>query len=420
VVPGNDVERATRLLRMIRRWISERRAAGGLAHHSGDQGAPQIAIVLDGYEVFSSEFDTVEHGAWVDAVPRMAAEGRAMGVHFLIGAVTRRGCPGSLYNALESRIILRQSDPDEYASFGLRPPQRGRGDLPPGRGHLETGHEVQIAVLSDREPPQDALATIVASLPRQGHRRAPTVGSLPGLVPYEALPASLPGGTFVVGLGDDELQPVGFRMEDGPALVVGPPGSGRSTLLRVLARSIARASPSIPIHLLSAGRSALAAREPVFGRAATGIDACVSYLRAEAWNDVLRSEPTLVMLVDDADELADDITAANLATHLRRRPPPGIWFVAAMQTLAVRDTYADWLSVLRRTGHGIVLDADPDADADILNARLPRAGIARRVPGRGFLIRRGTAQLLQVADPNSSVSPSDDGRSVSGVRPSPS
>jgi S-DNA-T family DNA segregation ATPase FtsK/SpoIIIE len=71
--------------------------------------------------------------------------------------------------------------------------------------------------------------------------------------------------------------------------------------------------------------------------------------------------------------------------------------VAAVDTTGARGVGLGWVRELRKEGHGVLLQPDLAADGDILSARLPRRVAVELRPGRGFLVTRGTAQLVQVA-----------------------
>ena len=71
--------------------------------------------------------------------------------------------------------------------------------------------------------------------------------------------------------------------------------------------------------------------------------------------------------------------------------------IAAVETGSARGIGNGWIRELRREGHGLLLQPDLAADGDLLATRLPRRVPAPLTPGRGFLVVRGSAELIHVA-----------------------
>jgi S-DNA-T family DNA segregation ATPase FtsK/SpoIIIE len=55
------------------------------------------------------------------------------------------------------------------------------------------------------------------------------------------------------------------------------------------------------------------------------------------------------------------------------------------------------LAELRKEKQGLLLQPDVDVDGDVFGVRLPRRTGRRFPAGRGFLVRRGAIELVQVA-----------------------
>ena len=85
--------------------------------------------------------------------------------------------------------------------------------------------------------------------------------------------------TLVLGVADDDLQPVGIEPE-GVLLVSGPPASGRSTAVEMLARSSAAALPSSERYYFGNAKSSIGSLGLWHG-AATTIDAAAALARAK-------------------------------------------------------------------------------------------------------------------------------------------
>ena len=88
-----------------------------------------------------------------------------------------------------------------------------------------------------------AVQALAAAAPAPDPARAPTaIGSLPAVVSAAGLPVSAEESHNRVALrfalGDLGLAPVGFALHDGEhALVLGPPGSGRTSALAAIGAS---------------------------------------------------------------------------------------------------------------------------------------------------------------------------------------
>jgi len=408
IIQGDDMERAVRLLRLIRREIELRKATlsqAGLsfaaAARSDDPAfaLPRIVVVLDGYEGFTTAFERVAFGEWSDALPRMVVDGRAVGIHFLVSAARRFAVPSPVVGTLERRLVLRQAEPDDYLQLGLRVNPRQIPELPPGRGFTETTTLIQCAVVGGaQESEQTAGIKEVAARAREKFAAAdvPTIGRLPTSVSIASLPARLESGAFAIGVGDSALAPVGMRMEDGHVLIAGPGRSGRTTALVSLADSIRRGGEKWPIHFLAPRDAPKSVAPQAFDQLHVGIDACAEYLQNREWEAAADGSGNVVLMIDDCDELIDQFDAPALVQAARRRPP-GLWIVVAMEADAARSAYREGLKVLRRHRHGLLLSPDIDVDGELLGARLPRFSTVPGSVGRGYLVRREELELVQVA-----------------------
>ncbi|HEX2381270.1 MAG TPA: FtsK/SpoIIIE domain-containing protein [Acidimicrobiales bacterium] len=71
--------------------------------------------------------------------------------------------------------------------------------------------------------------------------------------------------------------------------------------------------------------------------------------------------------------------------------------VAAARTDDVRGSYGHWLREVRKSRTGLLLQPDLSSDGDLLGVQLPRRSSTPFRPGRGFLVERGEARLVQIA-----------------------
>lgn len=257
--------------------------------------------------------------------------------------------------------VVRRAQAPLAAGFPDRPGS-GAGRARPGTGRDQDGAVAQLAVTDDAVP-LPAPPPLPAGTPRPAR-----VDPLPRTVAAGDLPdaAREVGGTLLVpvGVSGDELEPAMVRLRAGDAfLVLGRAGTGRSSLLEHIRRSVGR----LPGCLV-----ADAADPPASAAAA-----------AEAGQEVL-------IIADDADRLPparlqqlSALLAAGARVALSAAPGPGLPArVPPAAAVRVRPLGA----LLAGTGP---LEQDlfgfrPDTSPDPL-------------PGRGWLISPSAAVQAQFA-----------------------
>lgn len=413
VIPADDEERVERLLAQLRVTLDRRKALfaargvftlaeldrGGTA-----EGVPRILVLLDGYGGFSDAFFNVRGGELIDAFARLVADGRPLGLHFAITSDRRGAVPNALAAIIPTKVVLRMAEEDEFVALGVSLKTVRGATLPPGRGFVG-GHEVQCAIVGDEpsaEGQVQALDAVGAALrARFGPAAAPEIRLLPLKVARAELPA--PGRPLeaVVGIGNTTLEPVSIDLAERHVLVVGPYRSGRTSALRIMAESLRKSAPSVELHLLSPRRNWLS--EPgLWTSVAVGVEECEAAV--ERLSELVLtgrsggSDEPLVVVLDDGDELADSLAGQSLATIVRRGRDVGVRVVAAVERQVVLSTFSPWLVELRKEKYGLLLEPDLMVDGDILGVQLPRRTNPVFPPGRGFLVDRGTFELVQLAE----------------------
>lgn len=424
VVAGNEIERVERLFAMIGALVEDRQASlgalgaaslaelRGRARDDGGDAPPYVLVLLDGYSGFRSVFEDVDHGELLDRLAELVSQGRAVGIHFVITADRRSGIPNALAGVISDRIVLRMADDDDYAWLGLGPAAKG-AVLPAGRAFLADAREIQIALVGG-EPSGEAQAEAVAALGRRledrgAARSAPPVRLLPDSVSRPELEAPEAGGAGAPGpivpfaLESGRLSVATIDLGATPTfLVAGPDGSGRTTALCTLVDGLREAAPGVDTYLLAPRRQSGLASDPYWTEVARGLDACEDL--AQRLADEVRSraeqpDPApLVVVIDDGDELTEGRTATALEQLVRRSRDAGTVVLAAVQTHVVHRTFGGWLTEIRKAKHGLVLMPDVDIDGEIFGVRLPRKTVRAFPPGRGYLIRRGACDLVQIAE----------------------
>lgn len=268
VVGAAEHERQRRLLRRLRGELGARRGLDPVAR----AGVPRIVVLLDGYGGFASEHADLGGDALREALARVWADGPELGIHTAIAADRLGAVPTALASLAQQRLAFQLADVADYAQFGL--PRRSIPRFNPGRAVVGgSGQVIQVA----RAP--GPLEHGVAQRATTGERAPggpPPIGVLPESVALDALLGAGRGEReplFVpIGIGDETLEPAGFELFEGDhAMIAGPPRSGRTTALLVVAEVIARLYPEIRLTGVATRRSAL--REcPALARVVTAAD----------------------------------------------------------------------------------------------------------------------------------------------------
>jgi len=200
-VDGYDPEALTRALDAMRRELDRRRAAPGRRHRP-------LLFAIDGYEGVRDVLDgrtgtrRAADGEWLDVLRAIIVEGPAVGISPVVTVASPEVLPAAVLHACVHRLELG-----------------GSQHAVPGRGILG-GTVVQVAQARRAQPPSTVLA---------GRRLA----------------AREVGGA--VAIADVTGEPIG-PPSPGAFLVVGPPGSGRSTTLGTVSRAW-RANGRDVVHL---------------------------------------------------------------------------------------------------------------------------------------------------------------------------
>lgn len=409
VVPGEDRERVERTFALIRRMIDERKTAFSAAgvfsvdeflRARPDQPLPRLLVLLDGYAAFVAAFERINYGALVDSVPRLVADGRPLGIHFAITADRRGAIPNALSSAAPTKVVLRMPSEDDYGTLGFDLREARGVKLTPGRGFAESTLELQTAVIStdpSAEAQASAIDALAASLrEREGAAEAPPIGQLAAVVSRADMPRPTAALTAFIGIADSSLAPIAIDLSQRHFLVAGPYHSGRSTALRTIAENLRTGDPDIELHLLAPRRSPLPDLS-LWTTTARGAEECMARLsELQTMVEARRpGEKPLAIFVDDGEELSDTLAGPALEAILRRGRDLEVRIVAAAERAGAR-AFSGWPRELRKDEQGLLLQPD-DGDAGTLNTSLPRRSTIQFPPGRGYLVSRGSVELVQVA-----------------------
>lgn len=395
VISVEDEERVERLFRELQRRIDRRIASRRGQREGSDR--QRTVLLLDDIGSFAHHYDHPGLDSAYEGLQRVLASGRNAGVHVVVTAARRGDLPAALAAHIGQRLALRMATEEDMLSLGLDAKTIRGARLPPGRGFTQDSREFHVAV-----PMQDGkrlpLDEAVARIPGDRSPDVVDIGVLPNHVRREALPSSDGRGRLALGLSDLDLGPATVDLSEMHMIVVGPYRSGRSTALATLAEAARRAHPEAAFHLLTPRRSPLRDLD-FWSTEAAGLDACADaagILLETCDPDLGASGPSFVF-VDDGGDLTDAMSLDRLERLVRAGRDSELRVLAAVETGSARGIGAGWIRELRREGHGLLLQPDLASDGDLLAARLPRRVAAPLTPGRGFLVVRGAAELVQVA-----------------------
>jgi DNA segregation ATPase FtsK/SpoIIIE, S-DNA-T family len=381
VVAASQREAQHRLVRQLVRELERRRDLGP-AHLAEE---PRVVVLVDGLAAFLAEHEGVESVELADSFRRLFSEGPTVRISFVVTGDRLGAVPHRLGAAVGRRLVLRLADVGDYGAVGLR--ARDLPAFPPGRAmDPETKRVVQLAW-------PRPTAEVAAEIDSRWETAAPPLRTLPTAYAAEDLPAGTADGGMLrvpVGIADEDLAPALLELHPGEhAVVAGPPRSGRSGALTLLAHALRRADEElILVGLCRAGT-------PLHG-----LEVLDASGPPDALATVLRAAPAdprpWVVLVDDAPRFEDE---AGLLSDVAAAPRGDLHVIGSARTEELRGDFGQWYRSLRRSRTGLLLQPDLPGDGDLLGVKLPRRVPVPLVAGRGFLVTGGTGQLVQVALP---------------------
>src|SRR5690606_7928594 len=123
VIPGDDVDRVVRLMRMLREELDRRApmfaeaSAATITEYraqGGQPDLPRILVLLDGYPAFRDDFEVGPGRAqWYDVFRDVLTEGRQLGIHVALSADRPGSVATSVRAAVQRNVLLRLAD-DSY------------------------------------------------------------------------------------------------------------------------------------------------------------------------------------------------------------------------------------------------------------------------------------------------------------------
>jgi len=312
VATGDNMEGVTRVLANIALQLERRRAALADATANG-QSAPEftrILLLIDGYENFVQLFESSSGRnlhTWVELANNIIGEGRQYGIDVAFTAGRRGAVRSSLMSSITNRFILRQADDSGYVELGV-PSKLSKGlELAPGQGFNETNKSLRFATVTGAPgapPAEDEQSAMIEFAAALTGAVAPELMTQPLPIEVPSLESPVEKPNLVrIGLADRSLAPVDLDLTFNNVAVIGPPRSGRSTVLCAVAERTAATGREVwavgpassPLKELSClengGFGRLGDILPILEEMATAI---------ESFPNVDR-----ILLFDDADQYDD-------------------------------------------------------------------------------------------------------------------
>ncbi len=412
VIASDELERTTRLISLLSDQVARRTrfiADAGfgtlseLNHSLGtSQRVPRIIVLIDNWQSLASTFEGLRLGMspkrgddWLDDLKQVVIDGRPVGVHLIIAGPSETGIATMLKGALGTTVQLRQSGDAQWGKLATQ-----IAELQPGQG-LRGDTEVQLGVVGG-EPSALAMTEALETLGKQmsrSERSAPRVGVLPAQLAVADLQLKQIESTtlrVLFGASDTMVQPDGFDLANGHAVIAGPRRRGKSTALSSCVRAL-RASYGDRVKIVG-----LLSSEPsdTIDKILDGWACHDNATDAQTMLDQIAATATpSVVVIDDAEGVAPSL-ASQLDLMARSVKPGSPRLIVTCDTATFKSAFnrPAWITETIKSGQGVVLG--PDAgDATLLGASSTwvtvRPGLSFG-PGRGVLVRDGISVVFQV------------------------
>ncbi len=443
-----DEERIRRLFRRLLDSLDERK---NLCNRAGVDGLvrlrelgpqkspPAIVLVITGFAEFRTMFPEE-----MLQLTRLIREGGPYGIHVVLIGDRAGDIPTTITSVVARRLVLCLADVEEYSIvLGMRPKIGRESKFPAGRGwYGRPPLEFQTASPGqekDESMQIAALQQVVDKMAQawKGPRPEP-VEVLPDEISLDrvlSMGAALQRSPLAVpiGLESVRLRPAFVDLiNDGPDFIVaGTSQGGKTTLLFtwVLALAEFNSPQQVQFILVSGRRNSLQPLEGLphvlaFCRTPEGFcrEGTLVRLRAELerrealLNDTPAGSsgwPHIVVIFDDYNEFSNALSGERevqdtLALLIKRGRDVDIHTIVAGPLPDLGVSYSDPLVRQIKTGRsGFVLRILDAGDQNPLGLRIRAAEIKQMPPGRGYVVRSGNEEMVQVATPGDRVAIAD-------------
>jgi S-DNA-T family DNA segregation ATPase FtsK/SpoIIIE len=384
---------------------------------------PAILLVIDNFAEFRETFVDLMEASFTS----LMRDGRAYGIHIVCSAEQMTAIPSKIYNLFSERIALRLADIAEYSGVVGRgvsemPEMAGRGFVRPERIPLEFQAALPNSRVKDQNEDSDGdiarLARIVGVMREEWQGNPPEkIEILPAVVPLRSLEADPKSRATTIGLRDIDLSLAQIDLRNrGPHFtIIGPPLSGKTTTLRtwLIAKAHTSSVESVSFVLVDfqrrlfqyGGERNLGEIPHVIATVSdmTELEQAIEQLTTlfNQRRSARRTDSSVIMMIDDYDNFASTLNAnrsmyTRLADLLRQFSNDGLHFVTAGLISSIR-TNDELMKQIVASRYGLALD---DSDSVMaLGGRLKRSAAAELPTGRGYLVKSGLVEMIQVATP---------------------
>ncbi|MGH3693499.1 MAG: FtsK/SpoIIIE domain-containing protein [Pseudonocardiaceae bacterium] len=417
VVRNTQTERAVRLVSRLGAELARRvdlLGEYGFADVEEQRAAtpperrlPHIVVLIDRWESFTISLGELDNSRLTDEIQRILREGASVGLHLVITG-DRTLLSGRMSTLTEAKLVFRLPDRGDFSLIGINPRKVAEA-MPPGRAlRAESAVETQVALLAPDATGQGQAAALTRIAARAQERDAGLpaalrpfrVDVLPARVGFEQAwqlrDAALPSGAMwaLIGIGGDTLRAYGPDLATGtPGFVVaGSPGSGRSTVLLAMSRSLLRAG--VGVIAITPRQSPLRQLADQGATVLAGAELATADLVA-----ALAAAPGhAVVIMDDAELLRDCQAENELRGLLRAGAGTGRALVIAGDAEAVCAGFSGWQVELKKARRGLLLAPQSLTEGELIGIRPPRSALGQPPqPGRGLLhLGDGEARIVQV------------------------
>jgi S-DNA-T family DNA segregation ATPase FtsK/SpoIIIE len=405
IIPATEHERIARLINWLSQLVAERAerfakvGAGTITEYRtvehGVPDEPRILLLVDGIAAFRQAYEVGERAKLFDTFCSIATDGRPVGIHVLLTADRPASVPSALASAVQTRVVLRMADVNEYQGMNL-PVDVIKPSSPPGRGMLH-GAEVQVAILGTRADVGSQLRYLrdfAGAMSRAGVGAAEAIPKLSDKVPMPSGSSSRP----LIGIGATTLEPFPINPV-GAFLVTGPPSSGRTSALRAMATALRRWNPDTQLHLFSTSRKSTLLRARWWTSRAVGPEQAAS-VATELLDTLMRnpSSQPVALFIENVAEFASspaDAPLAALAKHFREEE---MFVVAEGEAATIPGGQGmGLLAQVKASRQGLSFAPDPTEGDRIFRTPFPnRLNRADFPPGRALFVHRGATAVVQV------------------------
>lgn len=244
IANGNEEERLSQIAEALSRELQHRRecfsreGTGNLRAYlqmSGEK-MPYLVLLVDKYELAKAQAELEAFFL------QIAREGGNYGIYLVFTAGSSTAMGFKMEQNIKTRLALQVANPSDYLSIvgktgGLVPENL------PGRGLVNLGAVMEFqTALPVQETGELSQGMAIRSLgqelqKRWGTRKKAPLRVMPEVVGYGSVRCD--DGSFALGVGTADLKSVGTDLRKPHYLLIsGLPGSGRTTLLKTLARQM--------------------------------------------------------------------------------------------------------------------------------------------------------------------------------------